>query len=323
MKLYKITVHSESGYTGKLHSDTLFGAFCWSYRDIFGEECLINEVISPSITGNPVCIFSNGFPEGTLPFPAGMREQIQRIHTREAYENIKEEMKNSYQRDKKLKKTSFVTIDVFKQIQNGQYDVLLDNLKKENTEYVEQVRNQVSRISGTVIASSEGSHLYLDEYNYDRDLKGHDIYILSSIEKERLNSVMIRMFEAGIGGRKSIGKGLFQYSDLVEDNELSSIECVDSVMTLGNLLPAQNDPISGWYKTEVKYGKLDREYAVSDHPFKKPLIFICAGARFMYDCNTIPLWFGRCERNVAYNNDKIITSGYSIVLPMHILDQSA
>ena len=68
MELYKITICPVNSFCSPLQSDTFFGAFCWSYLHLYGEEKL-KKLIQNYKTANPEIIFSNAFFKGFLPAP--------------------------------------------------------------------------------------------------------------------------------------------------------------------------------------------------------------------------------------------------------------
>ena len=69
----------------------------------------------------------------------------------------------------------------------------------------------------------------------------------------------------------------------------------------------------GHYKTLVKYGKLDREFAASEQPFKKPLLYIQAGAVFYTD--DFHPCYGRIVKNVSTRSG-VVVNGRTIAVPI-------
>lgn len=323
MRLYRTTVEAISGFTSPLHSDTLFGAFCWSYRYMYGEDALTEEVLRPSMEGCPVCIFSNAFPSGYFPMPLGI---FDRERQKERQETDKRVIKENYQKEKKIKGADYVRMEWFYKIRAGETSGFREGLAKEEIHTEWQVKNSVDRDCGMVTKSEEGAHLYAVEEKFLRGDGRLDIYVYSVLEKERLLSVLSLMLELGIGGKKSVGKGRFSFCNmdkpLEECQELLELPGSNAVMMLSNMLPSRLDPMQGWYKTFVKYGKLDREYAVSDSPFKKPLLFVKSGALFQVREEERREWYGRCAAGVSAEHSDVIASGFTIAIPVFYREKS-
>lgn len=310
MVLYRAAIRPLVSYASPLQGDTLFGAFSWSYRYCYGEESLEN-LLEEIREGKEQVIFSNGFPGGTLPLPLGIRD------TEADFETIqgKEARKKAYQEHKKLKSARYVTREWFRKIQGGDYAGFSAGLRDEEAKEASVVHNMVSRQEGTVRNIDGSGSLYEeDEFFVKKDCV-YDIYILSSLPEDRLRKVVDMMFLLGIGKNKSVGKGAFEVKEWHEETELRKCDKSNGFVALSNFIPDQSDPVEGRYKTLVKYGKLDREYAMSENPYKKPLIFIQAGAIFKDE--KVKMHYGRCVSKVS-TMDNVVTNAQTIAIPMWI-----
>lgn len=317
MDLYYMTIVTEAGFHGALHSDTLFGAFCWSYGYQYGEDALLSDVISPAIHNEPAVIFSNGFMHGNVPMPMGVKDQS--IAERRS-ESDKRKIRLNYAKVKKLKKATLISVDAFKQLQNGADIRISEHQSSNQTENIVYQHNAVDREDGIVKKTDDGSHLFSVTESYDASGEGYDVYILTRLEKGRLEKVVSMMLQLGIGGKKSTGQGAFRMKNpLTTCNDLLDVNKATHYVTISNYIPDKDDPTDGWYKTDTKYARLDREYANSEYPFKKPFIYIRTGAVFK-DNGTIASrgWCGRCLTDIAVQKKDIIQSGHTIVLPLKI-----
>lgn len=318
MKLYRMVVKALSGFTTPLQSDTFFGAFCWNYRYAYGEQALKDEIIQPSESGQPVCIFSNAFPSGYLPMPLGILDTERR---KERWKTNKEIIKQNYQKAKKIKNANYISLEWFNRIQFADINGFSEGLVKDGLMTVQQVKNSVDREMGYVTRTDDGSHLYAVNEMFLPQNNKLDIYVYTSLKKERLLPVLELMFKIGIGGKKSVGKGQFAICTLGEPlkncDELLEVANGNAIVTLSNMIPSHTDPVNGFYKTFTKYGKLDREYANSVSPFKKPLLFLKSGALFHIRENDIlKKWYGRCIVQVSREHPEVIVSGYTIAVPI-------
>lgn len=310
MKLYRAVVRPVMSFASPLQSDTFFGAFCWSFRYCYGEEKL-EELLKEMESGSPSVIFSNAFPKGTLPLPLGIRDSLADF---EKIEN-KVERRKAYQNHKKLKNARFVQREWFDKIMIGDYAGFTKGLMEEEVQEHTIIHNLVSRDAGIVKETEESGNLYEEDEFFVEDTCEYDVYILSSLDEAQLKQVIEMMLLLGIGKNKSTGKGAFELKDWQKEEGFIKKPEANAFMALSNFVPSSSDPAQGWYKTLVKYGKLDREYAASDIPFKKPILFLQSGAVFLEDA--VKEFYGRCVKHVSIK-DNIVVNAYTIAVPICI-----
>lgn len=310
MVLYKANIIPKSAFSSPLQSDTFFGAFCWSYRYLYGEDAL-EKLLQKSVYEKPQIIFSNACPKDYLPLPMGIYDT-----ERKNFNTVlMAEAKKIYQENKKYKKCTLVHKDAFKKIQNGIREGYLQFLADEQMVQAESIHNMVGRADGTV-GSAEGSgSLFVRNEFYTDGYKSFDVYILSELDKNKICEVLLLMCELGIGAGKSSGKGHFEFVAINEETELRNCQNANGYMAISNFIPAADDPSDGWYKTFVKYGKLDREYAAGNFPFKKPLLYIQSGA--VFKTSYPEPWYGSCITNAAAVKGVVINA-CTIAVPIYI-----
>lgn len=308
MKFYRVIIKPISSFSSQLQSDTLFGAFCWSYKYSYGEEVL-ERMLREMEEGNVQLIFSNAFPTGTLPLPLGVYDQSA------DFENLKKkaDRKRAYQQHKKLKSAKYIQKEWFEKVQRGDCCGFTNGLKEDIMHGQSTVHNMVSRDTGIVGKTGEAGNLFEEDEFFVGAEDSYDVYILSSLDAEVLKNTIKLMCFLGIGKNKSVGKGAFQLLQFCEEHFDKAKS--NAFMALSNFVPAKNDPIVGRYKTLVKYGKLDREYASGEIPFKKPILFFQAGAVFMDE--EVRPFYGRCIKNISAI-DNVVTNAYTIAVPMWI-----
>lgn len=310
MKKYKVVVRPIMSFLSKLQSDTFFGAFCWSYKYLYGEAEL-ERLLEKSMSQCPQIIFSNAFPSGYLPCPIGITDDAR--NSMDTSDKLKR--RKTYQEDKKIKKCDMITLEAFKAIQCGNKSGFTEFLGKESVEQHSMMHNQISRDVGIVTKDENGGSLFSEMEYFAKEDTLYDIYIFTYIEDNILKNVLEHMFVLGIGANKSTGKGGFDIVSIEPCEELFENNRADAnaYMALSNFIPSKNDPTEGDYQTIIKYGKLDREYAGSESPFKKPLMYIKAGSVFKTD--DVKLYYGRCINGIAVN-EKIVVNGCTIAVPM-------
>ncbi len=304
--LYKAVIAPRGSFTSALQSDTFFGAFCWSYLRLFGNTALEGLIANCMIT--PPIVFSNAFPAGTLPLPMGIRD------TESIYDATtdKRERVKAYRANKKLKNSRFVAESVFARIINGDSRGITASLQSDETTSRVIMHNMVSRKSNTVENIDGAGNLFGREETFAPPNKHYDVYILSTLPPDILTQVFALALEMGIGGKKSTGKGCFGLVSLRPHNGFALSNPANGFVALSNFIPAQNDPTQGYYKTLVKFPRLDREFSATETPFKKPMLFITSGAIF-YDSQP-RLLYGRCIANVSALDKPVIVNACTIAI---------
>lgn len=310
MRLYRAVISPMVSFASPLQSDTLFGAFCWSYRYCYGEDKL-EELLLETRKGKPCVIFSNAFPKGTLPLPLGVKDasaDFERIEK-------KEERKKAYQEHKKLKNAHYVEKAWFRKIQVGENSGFTAGIEEEDVQELTVPHNLVSRQDGVVKNLDGSGSLFEEDEYFGAPGFEYDVYILSSLSESTLKPLVQMMFLLGIGKNKSTGKGSFELKEWYEEQKLFDCPDANAYMALSNFIPAGDDPVDGWYKPLVKFGKLDREYAMSESPFKKPLLFLQAGAVFRTE--QVNMYYGSCVEKVSAR-DGVVVNAYTIAVPLRL-----
>lgn len=317
MTLYRAVIAPEGPLASPLQSDTLFGAFCWSWLRCFGKASLEEELIFPSLQNEPPVIFSNAFSGGGLPMPMGCYD------TGSRFEQIadKKERRAAYQQGKKLKGARLLERAAFERVRRGDWGGFTGRLMDEGGKEDATIHNMVSRASGTVENLDGAGSLFGSDRRFFDAAQRFDCYILTSITEKRLSAVLDLMFALGIGADKSSGCGSFRLEALTEDRELlAPPENANGFVALSNFIPAHSDPTQGFYQTLAKYPKLDREFAAGPAPFKKPLLFLKAGA--MFRTNAPKEWYGRCLTGVAAVDAPVTVNGCTIAVPVCIPEEA-
>ncbi len=310
MQLFKANIKPISSYTSPLQSDTFFGAFCWSYKYLYGEEKL-EEFLKKNTQEGAQIIFSNAFPENRLPLPMGIYDTKRKRYA----EVTKEEAKITYQRNKVYKKCGMIQKQGFMEIQKGACEGYSEFLEKEEVKIVGVTHNSSSRDPEV---EREGTLFVTDETFCNID-STFDVYILTTFSKDELTEVLNLMFELGIGGSKSTGKGAFRMLSLDCEDELLNVPDANGFVALSNFIPAEDDPGDGNYKMLTKFGKLDREFAEGRYPFKKPMLYIKAGATFHINEKVKP-YYGTFMQNIAVPS-KVVVNACTIAVPVKFQEE--
>jgi len=303
MKLYRTVISARSSALSPLQSDTLFGAFCWNYRDIYGERPLL-ELIGRFREGKPPLIFSNAFPHGALPLPFGIRDTGADVEKAGAGEKLA-----AYKSAKKLKNARYIPLRTFNRILSGDCAGIAAEAADGGETTVQNLKNSVNRETGTV-GSDEGGGLYAKEETFYAPDMPTDVYIKTDLDETALKKTLEIMFALGIGADKSTGKGAFDVLKFEEFGAFTRPEEPNGFIALSNFIPKAQDPTKGYYRILAKYGKHDREYANGPTPFKKPLLFVRCGSVF-YD-ESPREWYGRGVFDISAVSPDIMVNGCCI-----------
>lgn len=306
MKTCCLKIKPHSSFLTPWQADTIFGSLCWIMAWREGEDAL-KQFLEEYKNGNPVFVLSDGMPGDLLPAPAHlslMRKQSDSLE--------------DYQKGKKLKKILFLTPDEFDAIRNGKMEIQqredIKTLKNFTT-----LHSSINRISGTT--GDEGSLFELEEYAVESKLETISIYLkIRNGWEEKVFSLFKDLSLIGYGRKKSIGKGSFEIIGSPEPfNKFDNFEGANGFISLSNFVPAKDDPIEGFYKTTIKYGKLGGEFTFSGKPFKKPLMMLITGSSFRVKGNIKP-FYGRIVEGIAPAKPEVIHYGYAFAVPIKIGD---
>ena len=69
MLLYKVVIETTGHFVTPIKGDTLFGHFCWSYRESFGESRLEHDILNGYTQSQPKIIFSDAYAHGYFYLP--------------------------------------------------------------------------------------------------------------------------------------------------------------------------------------------------------------------------------------------------------------
>jgi len=119
---------------------------------------------------------------------------------------------------------------------------------------------------------------------------------------------------SGFGRSSSSGKGAMDLIEIKEEKIIHA-EKPNAFISLSSFVPAENDPVTGYYQIITKYGKLGGDYTKTLSPFKKPLIMFTAGSVF-FD-STIKEYYGRLI-NKIHSNENIKHYGYAFPVGVNI-----
>lgn len=186
-----------------IHSDTLFSAFINGFLLLYGKT-ETEEFLNKFLT-SPLFLISSAFPfkENTYYFPIP-KDQIL----------IRRDLKDVDV--KKIKKKKFVNKDLFQEFINGKdinSDDIINCIKDDEEDFFKRrivPRVSLSRFSNHPLP--EGGYFHFGEVWFKESCGLFFLVEFKNDEIEKIfDSVMNLLQHEGIGGDRTIGKGLFKY----------------------------------------------------------------------------------------------------------------
>ncbi len=296
-KILKFTLNQKSGLLTPLHSDTIFGHFCWRLTEKYGTEKLAS-FLNYYTKGEPIFTVSDGLPElaGQVYFPKPLLPSVFTASTKGKMDAISE-----FQRHKKCRKIKYINAESlnnflnFKKPQDSSTSKEKEISQKSPSvklpSEIEDLRVNVS-IDRKTLKSKKG---FLFSSNpvypgFSKEIKQSIKYALlvKVINEDLFNefdvaNLMISVFETGYGKKKSSGFGCFTISEPEEYTEIKEPEESNGFYLLGMYLPSKRDeliPEKSYYNFILKYGRLGENFALSVNPFKVPAIMFTKGSCF-------------------------------------------
>ena len=248
-------------WTTPWQADSLLGAMACAWARSRGQTALRRDFLDPWLAREPLFVISDAFPGDSLPAPASLPLW---------WDWPPEERKD-------IKKYRWMTTADFCWVQGG---------GKPNLEYPGisirdhvRIRNSISRVSNT---TGDGGELFEVPFSSlsksDGDLT---IFARASAGGMRILMEALEMLgRTGYGADASVGHGGFELDgDPTPCPELDNVPGADGFTSLSTFQPAATDPVEGFWRLFVKYGKLAPEFHASA-VFKRPQVMLAAGACF-------------------------------------------
>jgi len=286
-KIYIMSLRQRGGLLTSLQSDTIYGHFCWRLKERKGENNL-NKFISLYKSGNPVFLLSDGLlkikDEIRFPRPYIFQKPVARDNKVDKIIEFVERKKN--------KERNYLTLSEFnKFLINGKVEMEIKDdeypnkkKNKRNKKAIEESLRVSVQIDRSSFASASGKlYSYNPKFSSDDVLYVVLIKLLNEDKYQEFNceNILKDTFTIGFGKKKSSGYGQFEIIDYKEHIEIKESSESNSFYILGNYLPATEDKVTPiGYDINTKYGKFGEELALSDNPFKNPIVFLTAGSCF-------------------------------------------
>lgn len=305
MKSYRFTIQVESAFGTPLVGDSLFGQLCWAIVHRYGEERL-NQLLKGYQEQQPFLVVSDAFPHKHIPLPTlpsciwEKQEDVDR---------------------KVLKKKQWVDLDDA-QMQAVTYWQKIAKSEKElfQKQVCNQPHNKINRHTATT-GLGEFAPYSTTQIWYEPKTK-LDLYVVfdeSRITIDEIRLLLEQVGQFGFGRDASIGLGKFTCAEY-QETQFSSQANANSYLTLANCAPQHLDldKTQCFYQITTRFGRHGDIKALSQNPFKKPIILAKAGAIFTPNNWQTRTFLGNGLGNVSYAQPSAVHQGYAPVIPVTI-----
>ena len=262
--LVRLKLKPTGVWTTPWQADSLLGALACAWARSHGPDALRRELLDPWLAGAPPFVISDAFPGNTLPAPAVLPLW---------WEWAPEQRKQ-------VKHARWLSGADFSRIQRGKVP-RLETPRATMRDHV-RLRNAVSRATNSAGDRGELFEVPYSDLSPSDDREAHLTMFARTTGGGA--AVLIEALEmlgrTGYGADASVGHGAFDVEpDLLPCPELDEVVGAGGFVALSTFQPAAGDPVQGFWRVFVKYGKLAPEL----HPhavYKRPQVMLEPGACF-------------------------------------------
>lgn len=304
MNLYKIDIQPQGTFYTPIKGDMFFGLFCCTLAEYFGSEKLAS-CLNGYTENSPFIIFSDAFPCGYFPKPtlpytyfkstqdttetdASHRKELKRrVWLPESHIVLPTSQMTAYFEEVKFKKDFLKT----------------SNRINQKSNHASGGKYSAYTIAPTVYNSALSIYMLIDETK------------LSSLEVEK---IIAYIGLSGFGKKASSGGGKFSICSSLQEITIDKYPYT-KFMTLSPCVP-QPELLSTndcFYKIFVRFGRHGNINAVSENPFKKPVITIDTGAVLTFNNKSVkPLFTGKGIIGTSLADNRTVYQGYAPLIPI-------
>jgi CRISPR-associated protein Csm4 len=290
-----------------LAGDTLFGQLCWAVREAHGVNEL-TRLLDGYLQGQPWLVVGDGLPAGHLPRPT---------------------VPAPAQVDPKARKEAKGKRWIAFSDAGKPLSVMLAAAKndqevfgKDREPIATRVQhNTLNRLTGTT-GSGEFAPYTLPQTHY---ASGQEIDVWCVLDESRCPATRLRELFATIGaigfGRDaSIGLGKFEVGELASAVPPAPTFAA-AHWTLGPCAPQGLgfDGERSYWRVLTRFGRHGNLLALSNNPFKNPVLLAAAGAMLVPAGEFMPrLFVGQGLSGVSVSEPATLHQGYAPVLPLQL-----
>lgn len=312
MVTHKFTLRLFTAFGSPLHGDALFGQLCWLIRNQFGEVRL-TELLAGYTTDKPFMVVSDALPTGHIPRPILPSNYFE---PPAPTDNLKA-----------LKKQVWLPLTALSQplarwVKLAQAESKLLPAQTFRTEHA-QPHNSINRSTQTTgdggFAPFSSTQIW---YHPDARLTTYIVLDEQRISVDELSLCLTHLGDVGFGSDASTGLGKFEVIEKTAF-EMPAQADANAYLTLAACAPqSQSWAVEKcFYQVKTRFGRHGDVAAISEHPFKNPILLAKAGAVFTPQQFVSRLFVG----NGLGGNGEIskaipatVHQGYAPVITIHL-----
>jgi len=314
MNMYKINIRPLGSFYSLIKGDMLFGTFCRTLSDSFGKDRL-KQCLNGYTQGNPFTIFSDAFPSDYLPKPT--------LPFTYYAKNNGEEDKNPIKNRKENKRKKWIPTDKIT-LSSAE----MSSFFEENNYFSKVLRTSVHLDPKTHHTTGGKYSAYTAEQFIYSDELTLTVYVLideARITTAEVQSLIKKIGQVGYGRKASSGYGKF---DIVNDLQKVDFSAAasDSYLTLAPCVPQLDifDKDKSFYHIFVRFGRHGGTAAISENPFKKPVMTADTGAVFTLkstqNADKYLKFIGTGITAVSQAEPDTVFQGYAPVIPLNLTE---
>lgn len=241
MKTFKIELLSDSRINKLPDAQTIFGAICYIYINLYGEK-KFDEYID-SFKTEPLFVHSSLMPSGLYPMFKQNLFSIEFVNSIVLNGSANEQL-NLLNKMKSYKKIQYISELIYKDyVLSGNINQLSQNLVKNETDYkiengiLQYVyenktyslsKNMLTRVKTDLMDLENGKDrdLFYDMDFYFEQGQAFTMFVKSNQTIEYIKNIFDKLDYFPLGNRGSVGKNLFKFNGIqeVESNSVANLK---------------------------------------------------------------------------------------------------
>ena len=330
MKVYEVRIKPTSDFATPLQGDCLFGHICWQIAhdsELVGE---IENVLS-EYDKTPFCVVS----DPVMRFEANkeIRYVVPKAFAPTGSNTINatssfDERKEAYDRRKAAKKAKWMLVSSNKKLSLNNFASLADIAKELDLEdglkpFVEyrQSHNSIDRMTGTTGTGNAFAPFTTNGIAWSPNLEmAIFVGIRDDIPRSGIKTALERIGRFGYGADATTGKGRFDVLGM-EETDLSKLGDIsgNALYALSAVVPEKDTYKKVYFEPFIRYGRHGDSKAVSEYPFKQPVLKAAAGAVLVPNqVDLLKETYVGCAVKDVSKFTETVEQGYALVIPMKV-----
>lgn len=315
MVTLRLKIRPKTAFGSALIGETLFGQLCWAVVRRAGKERLAG-LLAGYTEGRPFAVLSDAFPSGYVHLPTlpvsfwTQQEGVDRKAAKKKVWLPLSALSDSSRSFRDWRNAAMNDAELMKEI-TGQSKTGL------RTETV-TMHNTVNRMTGT---TGEGLFApYVQGQTWLNPDVLLDIYAVIDEERfgrDELADALEYVGLSGYGRDSSVGLGKFELTG--EPEEVNAAVESKAKLTLASSVLSGVQGIDAertFYLAKTHFGRHGEVLAVSENPFKKPVLCAAANAFVVFANPTDTPFVGRGIAGLSSVQPEAVYQGYAPVLPV-------